>query len=29
MLYSLDKIGFEYGECKDETVTGEISWLEL
>jgi hypothetical protein len=27
--YKLDKIGFEYGECKQETVSGEIKWVEL
>lgn len=27
--YSLDKIGFEYGDCRLEEVTGEVRWLEL
>ena len=29
MTIDLSKIGFEYGRCKRETITGDISWFEL
>ena len=29
MSFELDKIGFEYGDCKKLTVTGEIAWFEI
>ena len=29
MSFDLDKIGFEYGDCKKLTIAGEISWFEI
>ena len=29
MIIDLDKIGFEYGDCEDESITGEIKWFEI
>lgn len=26
---TLEKLGFEYGDCQKETVEGEIQWLEI
>ena len=25
----LNKVGFEYGDCQEEQVTGEIYWYEI
>lgn len=29
MPISLQKVGFEYGSCTKETITGKISWFEI
>ena len=26
---AMQKLGFEYGDCKKLTVTGEIAWFEI
>ena len=27
--YELDAVGFEYGDCKEEKIDGEIKWFEI